>query len=72
MDLAFQKLDEDGDGYISLDELMEHLPAIAATTGTQIPQAERMAEVGKEGRGRVPRVVTLIVSGRLMPAALGT
>lgn len=44
IDIAFQKLDEDGDGYISLDEILECLPSVTASTGTRIPEPERLAE----------------------------
>lgn len=48
VDMAFKKLDEDGDGFISLDELLEYMPSVASSTGTAIPHAERIAEVGNE------------------------
>ena len=43
MDLAFAKLDLNGDGHISLEEVMARLPALAGTQGLE--DAERRLEV---------------------------
>lgn len=43
MDLAFGKLDSNGDGYIDLDELIARLPSL---TGVDNPESERMLAVG--------------------------
>ena len=42
MDVAFGKLDSNGDGYIDLDELIVRLPML---TGTDNPEAERVLAV---------------------------
>ena len=42
VDVAFGKLDSNGDGYIDLDELINRLPML---TGTDNPEAERVLAV---------------------------
>ena len=42
VDLAFGKLDSNGDGFIDLEELISRLPAI---TGSDNPESERMLAV---------------------------
>lgn len=64
IDRAFAILDKDGNGTITLDELMARLPSHAATTGLEVSAEERQAAVscgvmvrerggerGKEQRG---------------------
>lgn len=43
LDHAFKKMDHDGDGYISLDELLEQLPQ-TSPSGSKVPVEERTAE----------------------------
>jgi len=43
VDYVFKKLDLDGDGFVSLDELVEHLPAASTVTGAAITDDERKA-----------------------------
>ena len=45
VDRAFAKLDHDGNGYINLEELLELLPRVTASTGKEVPADERLAEV---------------------------
>ena len=42
VDIAFGKLDSNGDGFIDLDELLVRLPVL---TGTDNPEAERVLAV---------------------------
>ena len=44
VDVAFSKLDSNGDGYIDLDELIVRLPML---TGTDNPEAERVLAVSR-------------------------
>ncbi len=43
LDRAFDQLDKDKDGYISLDELLDKLPP-AGRTGGAVAEGERRAE----------------------------
>lgn len=47
VDIAFAKLDSNGDGFIDLDELIVRLPIL---TGTDNPEAERVLAVSFLGK----------------------
>lgn len=54
--LAFQKLDSNGDGYISLDEIVLQLPVEGSTDSERLLEARRMLrEADSNGDGRVSR-----------------
>ncbi|KAK9836887.1 hypothetical protein WJX74_010460 [Apatococcus lobatus] len=58
VDLAFNKFDANGDGFLSLEEILQHLPAELAGASTQdrILEARRMLrEADANGDGRISK-----------------